>query len=105
MSGKYYPNNWQQYKETPDDFFVPHTFEELMIQILGVLPSNYVVGRSSLERCRVNRVTVIDDYQDGRSTYPTRNRWILQTDEGYKVISYSGNYRVGDSITIEVRQY
>ena len=61
--------------------------------------------RSSLERCRVNRVTVIDDYHDGRSTYPTRNRWILQTDEGYKVISYSGNYRVGDSITIEVRQY
>ena len=30
MSGKYYPNNWQQYKETPDDFFEPHTFEELM---------------------------------------------------------------------------
>lgn len=64
--------------------------------------SNY---RSSLEHCRVNRVTVIDDYQDGRSTYPTRNRWILQTDEGYKVVSYNGNYRVGDSITIEVRQY
>ena len=61
--------------------------------------------RSSLEHCRVNKVTVIDDYQNGRSPYPTRNRWILQTDEGYKVISYSGNYRVGDSITIEVRQY
>lgn len=61
--------------------------------------------RSSLEHCRVNRVTVIDDYQNGRSPYPTRNRWILQTDEGYKVISYSGNYRVGDSIVIEVRKY
>jgi hypothetical protein len=61
--------------------------------------------RSSLEHCRVNKVTVIDDYQNGHSPYPTRNRWILQTDEGYKVISYNGNYRVGDSITIEVRQY
>ena len=30
MSGKYYPNNWQQYKETPDEFFEPHTFEEVM---------------------------------------------------------------------------
>jgi hypothetical protein len=67
--------------------------------------SGIVKYRSSLEYCRVNKVTVIDDYQNGRSPYPTRNRWILQTDEGYKVISYNGNYRVGDSITIEVRQY
>lgn len=61
--------------------------------------------RSSLEHCRVNKIIVVDDYQSGRSPYPTRERWILQTDEGYKVISYSGNYRVGDSIEIEVRKY
>ena len=30
MSGKYYPNNWQEYKDSPDEFFVPHTFEEMM---------------------------------------------------------------------------
>ena len=31
MSGKkYYPNNWQEYKDAPDDMFVPHTFEEVM---------------------------------------------------------------------------
>ena len=30
MSGKYYPNNWQEYKDAPDDAFIPHTFEEMM---------------------------------------------------------------------------
>ena len=31
MSGKkYFPNNWQEYKDSPDDFFTPHTFEEVM---------------------------------------------------------------------------
>jgi hypothetical protein len=31
MSGKpYYPNNWEAYKDAPDDAFVSHTFEEIM---------------------------------------------------------------------------
>ena len=31
MSGKkYFPNNWQEYKDASDDMFIPHTFEELM---------------------------------------------------------------------------
>jgi len=31
MSGKpYYPNNWEAYKEAPDEMFEPHTFEEVM---------------------------------------------------------------------------
>ena len=30
MSGKYYPNNWQQYKDAPDELFEQHTFEEVM---------------------------------------------------------------------------
>ena len=31
MSGKsYYPNNWEAYKEAPDEMFHPHTFEEVM---------------------------------------------------------------------------
>ena len=33
MSGKkdkYFPNNWQEYKDADDDMFIPHTFEELM---------------------------------------------------------------------------
>ena len=25
-----YPNNWQTYKDQPDDFFVPHEFDEVM---------------------------------------------------------------------------
>ena len=31
MSGKpYYPNNWEAYKEAPDEMFELHTFEEVM---------------------------------------------------------------------------
>ena len=31
MSGKpYYPNNWEAYKDAPDDAFISHTFEEIM---------------------------------------------------------------------------
>jgi hypothetical protein len=32
MSGnkKYFPNNWQNYKDAPDDMFLPHTFDEVM---------------------------------------------------------------------------
>ncbi len=26
----YFPNNWQQYKDSDDDNFIPHTFDELM---------------------------------------------------------------------------
>ena len=27
---EYMPNNWQEYKDAPDDAFIPHTFEEIM---------------------------------------------------------------------------
>jgi len=31
MSGKpYLPNNWQEYKDAPDEMFERHTFEEIM---------------------------------------------------------------------------
>ena len=57
---------------------------------------------STMERCRVTKVVRIDDYQEGRSVYPTQIRWILSTDEGYKLTTRDGNYRVGDSIDIEI---
>lgn len=27
---KYFPNNWEQWKDAPDDMFEQHTFEEIM---------------------------------------------------------------------------
>jgi hypothetical protein len=27
---EYFANNWQQYKDAPDEDFIPHTFEEMM---------------------------------------------------------------------------
>jgi hypothetical protein len=31
MSGKrYYPNNWEAFKDAPDEMFEPHTYEEVM---------------------------------------------------------------------------
>lgn len=44
MSGKqpYYTNNWQKYKDADDDFFLPHTLEEVMAAKSGdpELPSS-----------------------------------------------------------------
>tara|TARA_Y100001963_G_scaffold145121_1_gene218268 strand:- start:1338 stop:1658 length:321 start_codon:yes stop_codon:yes gene_type:complete len=28
MTRRYLPNNWQQYKDAPDDMFIDHTYEE-----------------------------------------------------------------------------
>ena len=30
MKGKYYPNNWQAFKDAPDEMFECHTFDEVM---------------------------------------------------------------------------
>ena len=33
MSGrrkKYFPNNWQKFKDAPDEMFMPHTYVEVM---------------------------------------------------------------------------
>lgn len=27
---KYFPNDWKLYKNAPDDFFMPHTYDEIM---------------------------------------------------------------------------
>lgn len=42
MAKKYFPNNWQEYKDEPDDSFISHTFQELMEWKVGEweLPSS-----------------------------------------------------------------
>jgi HD-like signal output (HDOD) protein len=44
MSGRkrYYPNNWQEYKDADEMDFIPHTFEEVMSWKVGgwELPSS-----------------------------------------------------------------
>ena len=46
MSGKrsYFPNNWEEYKDAPDDMFEQHTFEEIMTWKIAnwELPSSVV---------------------------------------------------------------
>ena len=29
-NGKYFPNNWRQYKDSPDEMFIPHAFDDIM---------------------------------------------------------------------------
>ena len=58
MSGKnYFPNNWQKYKDVPDDFFMPHTYDEIMHFKISAweLPSNVccVIRESDLESKKV----------------------------------------------------
>ena len=59
MSGKkkpYYDNNWQEYKDAPDDLFERHTFEEVMHWKVGgwELPSSV---------CCVIRATDLDTHK------------------------------------------
>ena len=30
MKRRYYPNNWKLYKDSPDDMFIDHTYDEFM---------------------------------------------------------------------------
>ena len=58
MSGKkYFPNNWQKWKDAPEDLFMPHTFEEIMDFKVGAweLPSNVccVIRESDLNTKKV----------------------------------------------------
>lgn len=62
----------------------------------------YQYSRYPTERCRINKVIRIDDYQDRRSVYPTQIRWTLITDKGYKLYTRDGNYRVGDSVDVKI---
>ena len=61
MSGKkkkpYFPNNWKHYKDAPDDFYVPHTYQEIMDYKIAAweLPSNIVcmIREENLETTQV----------------------------------------------------
>ena len=85
----YFHNNWQAYKESPDDFFFNHTFEELMEWKVGgyELPSSvyciirvnnlktnkvkeHVYQRKHAAERKIQKLmeqghefTVVDDYQ------------------------------------------
>jgi hypothetical protein len=59
MSGKkkYFPNNWQEFKDAEDSDFIPHTFEEIMSWKIGgwELPSSVccVIRTTDLETKKI----------------------------------------------------
>jgi hypothetical protein len=58
MNGKkYFPNNWQKWKDAPEDIFMTHTFDEIMDFKIAAweLPSNIacVIRESNLETKKV----------------------------------------------------
>ena len=58
MSGKkYFPNNWQKFKDAPDELFVPHMFVEVMDWKVAAweLPSNIccMIREENLETKKV----------------------------------------------------
>jgi hypothetical protein len=63
---EYYPNNWQEYKDCPDDMFIPHTFEEMMSWKIAnwELPSSV---------CCVIRVTNTDTKKVTEHVYQKRS--------------------------------
>jgi HD-like signal output (HDOD) protein len=63
---EYFANNWQQYKDTDDSNFIPHTFEEIMSwKVAGwELPSSV---------CCVIRVTNVDTKKVTEHVYQKRS--------------------------------
>ena len=62
---KYFPNNWQRYKNAPDDMFMPHTFAEIMTyKIAGwELPDNvYCIIRE--KNLQTKKIKDISDRRD-----------------------------------------
>ena len=58
MTGKkYFPNNWQKFKDAPDELFMPHTYEEIMDYKIQAweLPSNIccLIREADLETKKV----------------------------------------------------
>jgi hypothetical protein len=75
MSGKrkpYFDNNWQEYKDAPDDMFHTHTFEEVMSWKVGgwELPSSV---------CCVIRATDLDSALKAQTTVSTRVKLVLHS--------------------------
>ena len=62
----YFANNWQEYKDTDDSNFIPHTFEEIMSwKVAGwELPSSV---------CCVIRVTNVDTKKVTEHVYQKRS--------------------------------
>ena len=58
---RYYPNNWQAYKDTPDDFFLPIAFDEFFDwKVAGwELPSSVscIIRERNLETGKVKEYT------------------------------------------------
>ncbi len=81
MSGKRkeFPNNWQKFKDAPDELFHEHTFEEIMDWRVGAweLPSNIscLIREADLETKKVTEHV----YQ---KSYAARNkvRQLMQKD-------------------------
>ena len=75
MPGKdYLPNNWQEYKDAPDDAFIPHTFEEIMSwKVAGwELPSSV---------CCVIRVTDVNTKKVKEHVYSKRSAAQAKVDQ------------------------
>tara|TARA_Y100000401_G_scaffold2003_1_gene1460 strand:- start:247 stop:591 length:345 start_codon:yes stop_codon:yes gene_type:complete len=105
MSGKkYFPNNWQQYKDAPDDMFMNHTFDEIMNYKIGgwQLPSSvnciireehiitgkvkeYVYQRSHAAESKVKQLLQRDDIEFTVCT-PDQIHFVSQltTDDDYE---------------------
>ncbi len=70
----YLPNNWQEYKDAPDDWYVPHTFEEIMTwKVQGwELPSSV---------CCIIRVSDLKTGKIKEHTYSKRSAAKLKVDQ------------------------
>ena len=71
MKREYFPNNWQQYKDSPDEMFIPHRFDELMDWKVTNWELPYSV--SCIIRARDRRTNKVSEYVFQRPSH-ARNK-------------------------------
>lgn len=85
MSGKkYFPNNWQKWKDAPESLFMPHTYEEIMDFKIAAweLPSNVscVIRESNLITKKVKE-HVYRSTPSARAAAEKRVQRLMRTDD------------------------
>jgi len=83
MAKKYFPNNWQEYKDEPDDSFQPHTFEELMDWKVGgwEIPSSIYC----IIRCMNKKTKKVKEFVYQSQGQAIRKMDVLASDPDHEV--------------------
>lgn len=86
MSGKYFANNWKEYKDAPDETFIPHTYEEVMLwKIHGWQFRPDVKGVIRVRNLKTNKVREYT-YKQQASLLKKFAALLMESDKDYEIV-------------------